>query len=422
MHNASPSRNPRVTALKVVSQCLHMNMALQKALDQELLKIADQRDKGFVTELVYGSLRHKGRLDYMINSLLQQPDKLPAKVRLILVLAGYELFYMDRVPHYATLSSFVHLCKNIFGRKMASLVNAVLRKLAHEDLFDQQNFQKDNPSQLEFWSRYYSCPLWIVKMWKKDYGADACLEYLKQSLEQPPLSVREDSDCQGILNLEEYIMDRKGSSVLLKPDYPDVEQYIRKGKVYRQSFAGQLAMHKAGMSRWENPVWDMCAGSGGKSMLMLNHDKRVFSSDVHFKRLKNLKEQCVLNGRKLSVFTADGDCPPLRIMPGTVLIDAPCSGLGVLSRRPDIKWKRRIADVRKLAMTQKILLQSAARVTTDNGRVVYITCTLSRKENEIQINDFLYKFKHFQLEDMFSTDTALDLKESFFAAVLRKSG
>lgn len=416
-----PHNNPRLSANKVVFDCLIYKKDLQEVLDNELANISDARDRGFVTEVVYGYFRYKGRLDFLIDSNLDRPGKLPLKVRLLLGLAGYELFFLDRVPDYATVSCAVDLCRKLSGKKMTSLVNAVLRKIALKDIHSLYTFKKDNPSDVVFWSRFYSCPLWIVKSLNKAYGAEICLEYLKQTLEKPPLGLRVVSGFPEISSQDEFVLQKTGNSLLLRDGSPEIESLIQQGLVFRQSFAGQQIMRELGMNEWSEPVWDMCAGSGGKTLLMLDQGLDVYSSDFSFKRLRNLSSMSRKFGYDPLIFAASGTYPSLKKHPATILIDAPCSGLGVLSRRPDIKWKRSPSDVDRLTKTQADLLDSAARSVQSGGRIVYITCTMGKKENETQVHDFLYKHKDFSLERMYQTDLNQGLNEFFFGVMLKKN-
>lgn len=415
-----PYPDPRISAHKIVCSSLTGGADLQAVLDRELQSIRDERDKALVTEIVYGYLRLRGRIDYVISLFLDKPQKLSFRVRALMGLAGYELYYLDKVPCYATVSSAVDSASRLFGRKMSGLVNAVLRKALQVDILEEQVFKNDHAAETLFWSRYYSCPEWIVKMWKKDYGRVLCLEYLKQSLDQPPLGLREAPDFSGALGNSGYVLQRIAGSVLARGYFPELDRHLLEGRVFRQSFAGQQAMHQLGLKDWDQPVWDMCAGSGGKTFLMLDQGKQVYSSDVNLKRLGNLKKNASSYPDGICLFAASGQVPPLKTAPGTILIDAPCTGLGVLSRRPDIKWKRRQGDIESLTRIQTGLVNSAAGALAANGRIVYLTCTLNRHENQRIINDFLFEHRNFALEKMFQTDAAQDLKEFFFGAVLKK--
>ena len=414
------SKDPGLISLKVVSHCLKGRADLQQILDTALQSVHEQRDRALITETVYGYLRLRGRIHHLINLFLKKPDKLPPDLNILLGLAGYELFFLDRIPAYAAVSRAVDLCAGLFGRRMSGLVNAVLRKVQELDIASENLFRQDKPAKTLFWSRFYSCPEWIVKMWRKSYGEELCLEYLKQSLGKPPLGLRENMNCKGILSDPQYVLQRISNSVLVRDNYPGLDAYLSQGLVFRQSYAGQQAVHELGIKNWPSPVWDMCAGSGGKSFLMLDQGLRIYSSDVNLHRLKKLKSTADNYGWSPYVFAASGRVPPLRSSLPAILVDAPCTGLGVISRRPDIKWKRRPHDVDKLSGIQAGLLKGAAQNLCSPGLIIYLTCTLSSNENELVINNFLKQHKDFDLEKTYLTSPRQGLGEFFFGVVLRK--
>ena len=411
--------DPRAVALNVVLDALRPGRDLQIVLDRNLDPEMDLRDRSLATELAYGYLRYKGRLDFVLNCFLKSPAGLSGKIRVLMGLAAYEIFFLERIPDYAAVSRAVALTRKRFGSRMSSLVNAVLRKCCRVDAFDPDFFRQDHPPEVLFLSRFYSCPEWIVKLWQKDYGTDMACEYLKQSLQKPAAGVRlAPGEDAGRLD-EHYVLQRIGPSVHLKDNYPGLEDLEKKKKVVRQSFAGQKALWELGMGDWKSPVWDMCAGRGGKTMLMSSQGLQVWASDNYLPRLAGLKKE-LLEQVQVQVFAALGQSPPLKKSPGTVLVDAPCTGLGVLSRRPDTKWKRSPRDVLDFCRVQKELLAAAANVLPSKGQLIYVTCTLSRQENQEQVTDLLKKHKDFECLQTYGTGADEDLGEFFFGARLQR--
>jgi len=383
-------------------------------LDRALATVPDSRNRALITELAYGYLRYKGRLDFVVDSFLSTPGRLPAKARNLLGLAAYELHFLDRVPDYATVSRAVDLARKNFGPGMSRLVNAVLRKVPGVDVDDPGFFQKDNPGRMLFWSRYYSCPHWLVKMWMQDFGQDLTHEYLRISLQKPATGIRLAPGMEDLELDSAWAVQRMGPSVLLRDNYPGLDDLEKKKLVFRQSFAGQKALWELGLKQWTSPVWDMCAGRGGKSLLMSTAGLSVWASDPDMSRLEGLAGLVRAQGQGMQVFAALGQKPPLKKRPKTILVDAPCSGLGVLGRRPDIKWKRTPGDVRYLSGLQKELLASAARFLPPDGEIVYLTCTLSRAENERQVEEFLLAHTDFEQLQTYMTPVEEGLGEFFF--------
>ena len=411
--------DPRAVALNVVLDALRPGRDLQMVLDRNLDPEMDLRDRSLATELAYGYLRYKGRLDFVLNCFLKSPAGLSGGIRALLGLAAYEIFFLERIPDYAAVSRAVALARKRFGSRMSSLVNAVLRKCCRVDVFDPDFFRQDNPGEILFLSRFYSCPEWIVTLWQKDYGADLAREYLKQSLQKPAAGVRlAPGEDAGSLDAH-YVLQRIGPSVHLRDNYPGLEDLEKKKKAVRQSFAGQKALWELGLGDWKSPVWDMCAGRGGKTMLMSGQGLQVWASDTYLPRLAGLKRE-LHEQKSIPVFAARGQHPPLKKNPGTVLVDAPCTGLGVLSRRPDTKWKRSPRDVLDFCHVQKELLAAAANVLPRKGQLIYVTCTLSRQENQEQVADFLKKHEDFECLHTYDTGADEHLGEFFFGARLQR--
>ncbi len=407
-------KDPRSLALRVVVESLRPGRDLQMVLDRNMDPGLDPRDKGLITELAYGYLRYKGRLDFVVSSFLSNPGRLPPRLKVLMGLAAYELFFLKRIPEYATVSSAVNLARKEFGPRMASLVNAVLRQTVGVNCFDPGFYRRDKPDEAVFLSRFYSCPEWIIRMWIKDYGARAALKYLRQSLQKPLPGFRiapgvDEGALSGL-----RVAQKIGSSVLIAEGKPRLDELEKKGLIFRQSFAGQKAMWELGLGQWPSPVWDMCAGRGGKALLLSTQDLDVWASDPHLHRLTGLKRLAVEQKQDIKVFAARGQDLPLKKNPATVLVDAPCTGLGVLGRRPDTKWKRKSVDVRALKKNQQELLEASADVLSSGGMLIYLTCTLSRAENEDQVERFLNAHQDFELIRLYTTDPAEEPGEFFF--------
>ncbi len=421
-HKASknPSLNdPRNIALNTVLEVLKPGRDLQMVLDRSLDPALAPRDRALITELVYGYLRYKGRLDYVLESFLKSPGKLPGGLKILMGLAAYEIYFLDRIPDYAAVSRAVALARKRFGSRMSSLVNAVLRKCPGVDAFDPDFYRRDKPGDIIFLSRFYSSPEWIVQMWRKDYGADIARKYLKQSLQKPATGIRLAPGADAGSLDASYVVQRMGPSVLVRDHYPGLEDLEREKKVFRQSFAGQKTLWELGLGAWRSPVWDMCAGRGGKTMLMSSQGMQVWASDTYLPRLAGLKKGFLEQGKTL-VFAAQGQKPPLKKTPSTVLVDAPCTGLGVLSRRPDSKWKRSPQDVLDLSHVQKGLFASAAGILLRDSELIYVTCTLSRQENQEQVADFLDTHQDFECVQTYDTGLDENLGEFFFGVRLRR--
>ena len=416
----------RALALKVLFQVLNNYRELQASLDEHLQKVAGDEDKGLITELCYGYLRLKGRIDYLLSLYLHRPEKLPPKVRLILGLAGYELLFLEKIPAYASVSWAVAGIKKGFGRGLANVANAVLRKVSRLDGYDEGLFKQDNPPINIFLSRYYSCPEWIVNLWLKAYGQEFTRQILTQSIARPALGIRiDDSDeCFDILLKKAadrgIILACQPPIIALRGPKSLINQLLQHINYSRQSYAGQQVILALEPETWPEPIWDACAGRGGKTFLLYRLGRKVIASDVHPGRIKGLKGMDSRLSADIPYFVGSALEPALKIRPSTILLDVPCSGLGVISRRPDIKWKRKPGHLRDFTLLQRKMLHCAARLLPSGGELIYVTCTLNPDENEGQIERLLKEDKSLHLVRTFQTDENMGLNEFFFGARLRK--
>lgn len=430
---SKPLPPARRAALDSLSLCLFKAVDIQAALNQVLSrKNLESSDQALATELCYGYLRHRERIAFVLSRFLRSPGRLPKKISLALGVSCHELLFLDRVPAHASVDWAVAYAKSLAGPGPAGVCNAVLRKISAlgPDAFNEDFFCQDNPDQTLFWSRYYSCPKWLVALLQKSFGPEIALKYLKASLSPPPLGLwfnfsrpkardlfNELSGHEAcIFRLERGLAFASGAGI-------DVKDAEAKGLVSRMSLAGQEALSALGFDAWPDPVWDACAGRGGKTALMLSRTKgRIWASDINVRRLLGLKQELSRLGLSDAlVFAARADRPPPLAGPvGAVLVDAPCSGFGVLSRRPDTKYKRKAKDVSALARIQSKILEQTHGALRPGGCLAYLTCTLTPEENEHQVERFVRSHPGVKIERTFATPPDSPLLEFFWGALLRK--
>lgn len=393
----------RAAALTAIENALPVNgkpgQDLQGALDNALRALADPRDKGLATELAYGYFRLKGRMEHLVRAHLAKPEKTHPLIVRILGLAAYELVVLTGVPTWASLSWAVDAVKIRFGQTQANLANAVLRRIQGlgAEASQQSFYESSSHSRLQALCAWYSCPVWLYELWTQEYGEHDALELMRSQL-LPPINgircnaLRPDSRaCFKTLTSGRDIVFEQypwagfapGDTNPLLAEVVDLE---RQGVLSRQSAAVGDILTRLGYHSWPGPVWDACCGRGGKTMaIMENMTVRVFASDPNKRRLKGLQAESTRLGLpRPALFAADASRPPLSSFDGTILIDAPCSGLGVLSRRPDAKWKRTRKDIDNLSAIQQALLAACSSLLRPGGRIVYMTCTMTKQENEQQ--------------------------------------
>ncbi|BCS88852.1 transcription antitermination factor NusB [Pseudodesulfovibrio sediminis] len=409
----------RRVALEALFRCLMDKQDIQAALDVALSSgQIDPRDAGLATELTYGYMRLKGRIEYVLSRFLKDPGKLNPKMRLAMGVAAYEILFLDKVPAYASVDWAVEFSKSKPGARLAGLFNAVLRRVSElgEAAHDPDYYRKD-ASLPEFFKRWYSCPQWLVDMWWREYGEEAAIHYLEAQLHPPALGFNlfghpeadeiypEIAGWPEILDIEGYSFALPaGTAFEDEPDQP----------MARQSFAARQAIEALSPESWPTPVWDACAGRGGKTRILLEKGLDVFASDPHKGRLAALTRE--LSEVETFVANAATDSPPRQ--PGSILLDLPCSGLGVLSRRPDTKWKRKPSDLVDLTKLQMEILQNALDSLQPGGRIAVITCTLNPEENEKLIEQFIEHNPKVALKTEWTTPEDSPLGEFFYAALL----
>lgn len=409
----------RAAALEALYRCLEQDKDIQGTLDVALKNARlDPRDTALATELAYGYLRLRGRLEYVLSRFIQDLDRIPGKFRLALGVAAYEILFLDRVPVYASVDWAVEFAKSKPGARLSGLFNAVLRRVSELGVSaHEETFYADGAGTVETWSRYYSCPEWIVSLWLKAYGEERTQAYLKAQAEPPAVGVslwgREDADeLFGVLAGREDLLDIEGYSFAFRPgtSFPGLEPPLE-----RRSFAARQGLEALQPDGWSTPVWDACSGRGGKTRVLLEKGiSPLYASDVHMGRLRALRRDLP----DVGAFRARADMgAPLHDM-GTVLLDLPCSGLGVLARRPDAKWRRKPSDLASLSNLQRDILETAVEAVAPGGSIAVVTCTLNPEENEQQIESLVGRHTGMRETVRWTTPVNAPFGEFFFASLL----
>ena len=435
-HSLPPARS---AALQALFLTLRKNMDAQAALDQVLNPAhghaPDRRDAGLATEITYGYLRLKGRIDYILSLYLKNPGKLPEKYYLALGAAAYEILFLDKIPHYASVNWAVEFSKTYPRARLSGLFNAVLRKItALADAGNTEDdetapvhtlkFYEDGSDEVTVLSRYYSCPEWIVRLWLDKYGKERATEYLETQISAPATGIAFDAEhpesreLAAALSANDECIDHDGLNMAFPAgckalaDVPS-RAYIRK------SYAARQALMALSPASFETPVWDACSGRGGKTRVLVEQGlSPVFASDVHLGRLKALKRE----QPEVNVLRARGDRPcPFTVPMKTILLDLPCSGLGVLSRRPDSKWKRTPQDLQRLEELQRHILGHSWEALDKGGKMHVITCTLNPEENEELVSGFAEQTEGAKVVQMWTTSADSGLGEFFFSATISKA-
>ena len=374
----------------------------------------DSRDRALVTELVYGVLRWQGRLDWIIDQHSKiKPDKIDRTVRLILRLAVYQLLFLNRIPAAAAVHEAVELAKASQPRHVVRFVNGVLRTISRQSMALQEAAPEQSAEHRL--AILYSYPVWLVQYWLNHLGAEETESLCQAGNQIPPITVRVNTLRTSVSALADSFKDlgflvEPGKFVpetlhlrSIRTDLSSLEHYKR-GEFQVQDEASQLIAHVLQPQPGER-ILDACAGMGAKSthlaQLMENRGKIVALDNQGWK-LTRLME----NAQRLEVSCIEPvemdvlECEPSRegFSFDRVLLDAPCTGLGVIRRNPDIKWKVKPKDFRRLHLVQKKMLKIVAPLVKPGGILVYATCTMSQEENGDTLQGFLAENPEYQLE------------------------
>ena len=399
-----------------------------------------------LTDLVSGVTRWKRYLDFVIDSFHSKEGQgLERQVRLILRVGVYELL-MTNTPVHAVVNESVEWAKKMVGKRVGGLVNAILRNV------DRQRDRLAEPStgsQSQDLAIRYSHPTWMVERWMRRFGVADTIRLLEHNNERPGFGLRvrggsrneileafgEEMGVKASEFLEDFLRTRTLQPVLRSG-------LVERGRVLVQDEAA------GGIVRVLDPkpgerILDACAAPGGKSLYIADLMEGIgslVSVDLHEGRLGLLSKEA----ERLGIGNIDAITSDLRALSpdrftslfDRVLLDAPCSGLGVLGKRADLRWKRGEDGIAELARLQSELLEAAARFVAPGGLLVYSTCTLEPEENEVQVHRFLDQNDHYKLEpivhelpDVLITDEGMYLSLPFrdgmdgaFAARLRRGG
>lgn len=416
------------------------NLTLQNALDKTLTKSSlPVREAQLCADLAYGFFRYGERLNFILTSYLKNPGKLPRKMKIILAMAVYSLLFQTGIPDYAAINEAVRMVKEYSGVALSKVANGVLRAIQkdRDELSGQAWYIRQTGDEWSGSVLWTSLPPVICELWRNAYGKDNALKIMRRSSNRPWQGVRiNPAHEQAAILIQKLGRLADGTSVCSIGKYgfafapgqcPDFLLSREAGSLYRQGAiswqaAGSMAvMEELGLHSWSQPVWDCCAGAGGKSMALLESGVRVgLCSDPSRQRLRTFAMECQRLGiRRPPLVLASASAPPLAYWGGNILADAPCSGLGVLSRRPDLKLTPK--DFNQFQQLQLALLKSAAGVLASGRELAYITCTLNPLENEDVVKNLLKFDGALKLRKVWQTDHEHPWMEGMFGALIVRS-
>lgn len=383
---------------RVIVEDGYSNIVLNSFLNSK--ESLDARDRDFISRVFYGVLETKLTLDYIISQY-SKVKKIQNKVRIILEMAIYELLYMN-AHDYAVVNEYVNLVKISKNRGAVGFVNAILRSFIRKNKSFELPFEEDN--NIENLKVLYSCSAWIVESLINDYGFETAKNFLKSQLNRATVTIRVNTskiNCFDLilkLNQEGVIVQRSTIPNCLVVEHGNVlrTQAFMDGFFHIQDISSQICSLIASYFK-PNSVLDVCAAPGGKTFTIAQetgadivacdlYSKRVGLIDKNAKRLGLSKVDSV-------VFNAENEYGKIFDL---VLCDVPCSGIGVIRRKPEIKYRKK-ASINDLTKVQRKIIQSASTSVKSGGYLIYSTCTLRKAENGDVVSDFLKNNANFEI-------------------------
>ena len=421
---------------------------INDCLDQN--DLSGTPDGRLLTHLVYGVLRFRGHLDWILTKFYRGDfEKLDEGIKNILRLGIYQLKFSDRLPDFAVVNEAVKIAKILKPDKSA-LVNAVLRNYLRRG--EKLPFPSLKQNPVEYVAAFHSHPLWLVKKWIKIFGPEETMALCSANNELPPLTLRVNTlkisrkDLMQKLTAAGFTPEETKFSpdgLILNTSANPIQKtdFFENGFLRIQDEAAQLISYLINPQGAES-ILDACAGAGGKATHLaafLKNKGLIVAVDRNSERINELKQEAARLGidiietqpADLSIGLPDS----LKEKFDRVLVDAPCSGLGTLRRNPEIKWRMAEKDLHSFSAAQKIILQNTAKAVKKGGFLIYCTCSLLPEENENIVEDFLKLNANFSLfrppasinqqmvdrRGFFHTYPHRDHMDGFFGAILISS-
>jgi len=409
-----PSRTARFIAIETLCQLEKNRLPVNLLFDRLVSRYEiSENDRQLATNIIFGVLRRRQSLDLILKPLCTRPlNKLKPFVHQALAVALYQLFFLDRIPESAAVNESVkalqaaHLPKQLQGFVNGVLRNGVRRREELQQLLDDAG------------ETVLNHPLWLTDRWRKRFGPPEAIRICHHNNEQPPLTLQVNRlrcSRNTLLRLltEAGISAEEGKygedAIILKEGHgsPATLPGFHEGFFQVQDQGAQLLPLLLGPLVPGGSYLDGCAGVGGKTSVLIQHGQPIQTMIVGVEPEEERQHRFRENMRRLhpdlEVSLSGTTLQDYVAMSNTlfhgILLDAPCSGTGVIGRHPDIRWNRRIEDLAVYQQTQFTLLQAAARRLHPDGTMVYASCSLEPEENEEVIERFLVAHPAFTLED-----------------------
>lgn len=413
--------NSREIALNILMDINIKGAFSNYSINKHLKGEVDIKDQNLIREIVYGVIENLLYLDHIISKLSKiRITKIQPAIMEILRMGVYQMAFMDKIPDRAAINEAVNLSKRHGHKGVSGFVNGVLRNFSRNK---EELMKVDERDKLDYLSIKYSHPKWMVKRWVEEYGYEFTENICKTNNLKPKLNIRANrlktsreklirtlSNYGFITSETKYAKD--GIIVHNPTRITEIEEF-KLGHFIIQDESSMLVAQIANPKE-NSLVLDLCSAPGGKSTYMaelMGNKGRIISRDIYEHKLNLVKENSIRLGIDIietEIFDALKFDESLVGKVDYCILDAPCSGLGIIRRRPDIKWNRREEDIKELRKIQKNILDNAKQYVKPGGIIIYSTCTIGKEENLDIINGFLNGNSEFSLSGF---DNLLDSTE-----------
>lgn len=398
------------TLVKIEKEEGYSNIVLNQVI-KENKKILTEKDISLISEIVYGVISYKITLDEIIKKYSSiKLKKISIWILNVLRMGIYQIIFLDKIPKSAAVNESVNLAKRYGHKASSNFVNAILRKVDKKDFEELFNIKDD----VERISKTTSMPEWIIKELAKNTNYEDIEEICKNLNKRPKINIRINRLKTNIVEVKEEL---KKENIIYNTISEDEEDFlelekikdIENNKLFKNGFftiqdisAGMTA--KILSPKPNELVLDACAAPGGKTTYMaelMNNKGKIIAGDIYEHRLNLIKQ----NAKRLGISIIE-----TKILDATkyykeyeakfdkILLDVPCLGIGVIKRKPDIKWQRKPEDLQEICKIQKIILENCSKYLKIGGELVYSTCSILEEENENIIKEFVKKNQNFEIK------------------------
>lgn len=368
----------------------------------------ERLDKAFAMEMVYGTLRERAKIDHIIQQFYNHDyQKMDVDIRNILRIGVYQLFYLTKVPKWAAVNESVELAKKLKNQFLGNLVNGVLRNISNN--IETINFKVKGGTFADQIALQYSHPKWLLERWLTRFSLQEAQDLMSANNTPPTISFRINPLKTTLAEVEQMLSEKQVhykksllENFLIPEKFFDMEELLKMGYASVQSEAQAIACMLLGAKPGDQ-ILDMCAAPGGKSTFLaeqMRNTGKILALDLYGNKLQDISRLATTLGISI-IETAKQDARLFQTEEkfDRVLLDAPCSGTGVLSRRAELRWRLSPNDITTLVKTQRELLNNATRLVKDEGIIVYSTCSIEPEENQQFVNAFLYDRPDWMIQD-----------------------